>query len=177
MALTTAQQVRLRIQDPWRYGSEEALANGTASAFKLAQGAPYSTVISGSALAATQAGWSATGCAFNTALGLATFSSLPAGQTPFMFTYQWAVFSDDEVGQFTADGGTVRGAALMAVRTLRFNAPRRARWAAPDGTQVDDTQVMRALKELEDDLQAEIIRYEEGPAGDYTSWAEGQAEY
>ena len=72
------------------------------------------------------------------------------------------------------EGGTVAGAALQAVRTLRFNAPKRSRWAAPDGTTVDDSKVSQDLKDLEADLQAEVIRYVEGPAGDYASWANEQ---
>jgi hypothetical protein len=177
MSLTTAQQVRLRIQDPWRRGTEERHGDGRASGFQLAQGAPYSTLISATA-SVLVTGWSATGCTFDNALGYVTFSGIPSANTAVRFDYQWAVFGDDELGYFTAaGGGTVRGAALEAVRTLRFNAPKRARWAAPDGTQYDDTLAMRALKELQDDIEAETERYDEGPAGDYTSWAVNQEEY
>lgn len=177
MTLTTAQQVRLRIQDPWRYGEEMILGDGTASAFKLTQGAPYSTMVSATASLALPAGWSATGGTFDTALGRAIFATRPIASQPILVGYQWAVFSDDEIGYFTAVGGTVAGAALEAVRTMRFNAPKRARWAAPDGTQYDDTQASRALKELQDDLQAEVTRYDEGAAGGYESWAAEQENF
>ena len=177
MALTTAQQVRLRIQDPWRRGSEVQYGDSTASSFQLAQGAPYSTLISATASIVNN-GWSATGCTVDNALGYVTFSGIPSANTAVRFDYQWAVFSDDAVDQFLTDGGSVRGAALQAVRTLRFNAPKRARWAAPDGTQYDDTQTMRALKELEDDLKEELVRYgDEGAAGGYESWAASQEEF
>lgn len=177
MALTTAQQVRLRIQDPWRFGEEQLVGVGTASAFKLGQGAPYSTIVSATASIAQQGGWSATGCTFDTGLGRVTFSASPSVNQPLLMTYQWAVFSDDEIGYFTAVGGTVAGAAREAVRAMRFNASKRSRWAAPDGTQYDDTQAMRALKELQDDLEAEVARFDEGPSGGYESWASEQENY
>lgn len=171
MTLTTAQQVRVRIQDPWRRGSEVRYGDGLASSFQLAQGAPHSTLVSATA-SIVVTGWSATGCTFDLSLGYVTFSGIPSANTAVRFDYQWAVFGDEEIGYFTAaGGGTVRGAALEAVRTLRFNASKRARWAAPDGTQYDDTAAMRALKELEDDLQTEVVRYSEGPEGGYESWA------
>lgn len=180
MPLTTAQQVRLRIQDPWRFGEETLLGNGSGSAFKLQQGAPYSTLISatGSVFLPPPTGWTATGCTFDAALGRVAFSGIISANSAIQANYLWAVFGEDDIGFFTAaGGGSVAGAALQAVRALRFNAPKRARWASPDGTQYDDTQAMRALKELEDDLEEEVIRYEEGPAGDYASWAEEQENY
>ena len=180
MTLTTGEQVRLRIQDPWRYGEELRYGDGTASAFKLQQGAPYSTIISATAsvLLPAPTGWSATaGVAISTALGRVVFSGIISANTAWQANYLWAVFSDEEIAQFTADGGSVPGAALYAVRSLRFNAMKRSRWAAPDGTQYDDTMAMRALKELQDDIEAEVVRYEEGPAGGYASWAEQQENY
>jgi hypothetical protein len=177
MPLTTAQQVRLRIQDPWRRGSEVQYGDGIASSFQLAQGAPYSTLISATA-SVVNTGWSATGCTFDLSLGYVTFSGIPSANTAVRFDYQWAVFGDEEVGTFTAaGGGTVRGAAREAVRTLRFNALKRARWAAPDGTTYDDTAAIQALKALQDDLEEEIERFDEGPAGGYESWAVSQQEY
>jgi hypothetical protein len=116
MALTTAQQVRLRIADPWRYAQEVRAGDGTASAFKLAQGAPHSTISAASALVATTAGWSASGATFETALGLATFSGVISAQSAWMAAYQWAVFSDEEVGNFITAGG-------LTVPARRFSLP------------------------------------------------------
>jgi hypothetical protein len=175
MAPTLA-QVRLRIQDQWRYGEEIIPGDGTASAFKLSQGAPHSTLISATASVAVAAGWSATGCTIDNALGRAVFPTAISANSGIHYGYLWAVFSDAEIGEFTA-AGSLAGAALEAVRTLRFNAPKRARWAAPDGTQYDDSRVSRDLKELEDDLQEEVIRYSEGPEGGYESWAAEQGNY
>ena len=47
--LTTAQQVRFRIQAPWQRGEEIHYGDGIASGFKLAEGAPHSTLISATA--------------------------------------------------------------------------------------------------------------------------------
>src|SRR3972149_796687 len=126
MPLTIAQQVRLRISDRWRYASEVRYGDGSGSAFKLAQGAPFSNLNSGaSALVATTAGWSASGATFNTALGVLTFSA------------------------------SVPGAALEAVRTLMFDGLRRARWHAADGTIYDDTAALKHLADMQDRLEKE----------------------
>jgi len=173
--LTTAQQVRLRIQDPWRLAEEVRFGDGTASEFKLAQGAPFSNL---SALSAytfllPPTGWSATGATVDLALGLVQFSGVITAQTAWRAKYQWAVFSDDELGHFTAVGGGVPGAALEAVRALLFDGLRRAKWAAPDGTEYDDTNAQKHLREIEKSLLDEIER-SDGPQGGIDSWSEQQ---
>ena len=175
MALTTAQQVRLKIQDPWRFGEEDQFADGTASAFKMQQGAPYSTIISASA-SVYRAGWSATGGTWNTALGRVEFSSVLAGDARLHFNYLWAVFSDDEIGHFTAVGAGVNGAALEAVQTLMFDAWKRARWQTPDGTQYDDSRALDNLLKMQSALSAQVAE-DVGPAGGFESWAVSQENY
>jgi len=172
MTLTTAQQVRFRIQAPWQRGTEMHYGDGTASGFQLAQGAPYSTLISATA-SVINAGWSATGCTFDTDLGYVLFSGIISAQTAVRFDYQWSVFSEDEIGYFTAVGGGVPGAALEAVRVLLFDAQKRARWQTPDGTQYDDTKAIDLLLEMEKRLQTEVDRAD-GPAGGFESWSVGQ---
>lgn len=176
MALTTAQQVRLRIADPWRYAQEVRAGDGTASAFKLAQGAPHSNISAASAHIATTAGWSATGASFNTGQGLIVFSGVVSANSAWMAEYQWAVYSDEEVGNFlTASDSTVLGASLEAVRSLMFDGLKRARWMAPDGTQYDDTAALKHLNDLYDRLKEEQDVDTYGAAGGIESWGEQQA--
>ena len=175
MALTTAQQVRLRIQDNWRYAQEPRFGDGSASAFRLSQGAPYSTISGVALLVSTTAGWTATGGGWNTGLGLVTFSGVISANSAWQAEYQWAVFSDDEVGYFTAVGGTINGAAREAVKTLMFDNARRARWSSPDGTSYDDTKSMSDLRAMYDLLVTDDE--ETGPAGGIESWGEQQMNY
>lgn len=174
--LTTAQQVRLRIRDPWRYAEELRVGDASAAEFKLAQGAPFSTLSALSAYVFLPAptGWSATGGTFDTTLGLVQFSGIISANSAWRARYQWAVFSEDEVGHFTAVGGTIAGAALEAVRALMFDGLKRAKWAAPDGTEYDDTAAMRLLEKMEERLIEEI---RQDPAGGIESWSEQQAYY
>lgn len=171
--LTLAQQVRLRISDRWRFAEEMRYGDGLASGFKLAQGAPFSTISAASAYV-VNAGWSATGATIDTDLGLVTFSGVISANSAWRAAYQWAVFSDAEIGHFTAIGGTLAGAALEAVRSLLFDSLRRAKWAAPDGTEYDDTAAMAHLLKMEQRLQDEIDR-DDGAAGGIESWSEQQA--
>jgi len=172
MALTTAQQVRFRIQAPWQRGEEIRYGDGIVSGFQLAQGAPHSTLISATA-SIDNTGWSATGCTIDTTLGYVTFSGIISANTAVRFDYQWSVFSEDEIGYFTAVGGNVPGAALEAVRVLLFDAAKRAKWEAPDGTQYDDTKAIDLLLEMEKRLVAEVER-ETGPQGGWESFSIGQ---
>ena len=173
MALTTAQQVRLRISDRWRWAEEYRGGDGTALKFKLGQGAPFSNLSALSAFVPVAAGWSATGGTFDTGLGLVEFSGLVSANSAWRAEYQWSVFSDEEIGQFTAAGATIAGAALEAVRTLMFDSLRRAKWAAPDGTEYDDTAAMAQLRAMHALLLDESTR-DDGAQGGIESWAEQQ---
>jgi hypothetical protein len=175
MALTTAQQVRLRIQAPWQRGEEIQYGDGIASGFKLAQGQPYSTIISATA-SIVNTGWSATGCTIDESNGYVTFSGVISANSAVRFDYLWSVFSDDEIEYFTAVGGNVPGAALEAVRALMFDGLKRANWQTPDGTRYDDTRAIDLLKALEERLQAEVERAD-GPAGGFESWSIEQGNY
>ena len=177
MPLATADQVRLRISDRWRWAEEVRMGDGSASGFKLAQGAPFSHLITASAHVITAGGtWSATGATIDPSLGLVTFSGVISAQSAWRASYHWAVFSDDEIGQFTAVGGNVAGAALEAVRTLMFDSLRRSKWAAPDGTEYDDTAAQRQLLEMEKRLVEEVTRAD-GAVGGIESWSEQQGYY
>lgn len=175
MPLTTAQQVRLKIRDTWRRKSEEKYGDGTASSFQLSEGAPYSTIISATA-SVVNTGWSATGCTVDNSLGYVTFSGIVSANSAVRFDYLWAVFSDDEVSNFTAVRGTVNGAAVEAIDSLLFDASRRAKWAAPDGSQYDDTTTAALLLNMRDKLD-EQDKQDIGPQGGYESWAIGQGDW
>jgi hypothetical protein len=176
MPLTTAQMVRGRLNDPWRDGEETLLPSGSASSFKLQQGAPYSTLISATAsvFLPLPTGWSATACTFDLARGRVTFSGVISANSALQMNYLWAVFSDDEMAYFTAVGAGVAGAALEGVKWLMGDAWKRARWGAPDGTTYDDSKALDNLRKLYDTLLDETLGGQAGPEGGYESWAAEQ---
>lgn len=173
MTLTTAQQVRLRIQDIPQVFDIEWNANGSATEYQLRNGAAeYRNITSATAYIPVAGVWSATGAAFNTS-GYVAFSGVVSANSALRTRGVHSVFSDDEVGHFTAVGGTVAGAALEAAHTLQFDALKRAAWAAPDGTTYDDTKAIDALKALIDELKEEVN--DEGlAAGGFQSWSINQ---
>lgn len=174
MPLSQSQQLRLRINDKLRYGQEVRGGDALSQSFQLGQGAPFSTISAASAYVTAAAGWSATGATFDTALGVVTFATALPNNTQFKVDYQWSVFSEDEVTQLLADGGSVAGGALQAVRALMFDSLRRARWGAPDGTNYDDTMAMSQLKSLYDQLHEEV---RDDPAGGIESWTQQQKNF
>lgn len=178
MPLTTAQLVRNRISDPMRYDTEVLVGDGMRSTFKLRQGAPYSTLSASSytAYVSGSGGWTATGATFDPDLGLVTFSSVPAANTPLNTTYLWSVFSEDQLSIFTAEGG-IPQAALLAVKYLMGDYAKRGRWSSPDGTSYDDTTAMASLMQLRESLLDEIRGREIGPVGQFSSGPESQQDF
>lgn len=175
MPLDTAAQVRLRLNDVWRRGTEVQYGDGTASSFQLAQGHPHSVIISATASVVGVNGWSATGGTFDTAQGYVEFSGVVQVGTAVRFDYLWAVFGEDELALLTA-AGSVNAAVLQGVHILMGNAWKRARWAAPDGSTYDDTQAMNNLVKWRSALRAEAVE-DLGPVGGLESWAEEQEHY
>lgn len=174
MTLTTAQQVRGRIQDYPALFDYELLADGRSSSFAVAQGAAtVMNITSASAFVLAAGVWSATGAEFNTS-GWVTFSGVIPVHSAIRVRGVWSVFSDEEIGHFTAVGGSVNGAALEAVRWLRFDALKRAKWAAPDGSTYDDTAAIAALNKLYDDLRQEVAEADYSDGGSIESWSLGQ---
>lgn len=172
MTLTTAQQVRLRLADAPLLADVTRYGDGTATVFTLA----HTNLTSGTAyvpLGATA--WTATGATFN-ASGTVAFSGVISANSAFRVTYVHSTFSDDEIGHFTAVGGTVAGAALEAVGTLMFDAVKRARWSSPDGTSFDDTAAMSHLQALYDRLRVEQGEAAVG-SGSLDSWSVEQEHY
>jgi hypothetical protein len=151
MALTTAQQVRLRIQDQPTVADRTLYGDGLLDTFPL----PERNLTSGTAFVPLAAGWSATGATFN-ATGSVAFAAVISANSAFRARYVHSTFSDEEIDlMITAGGGSVNGAALEAVQTLMFDGLKRASWAAPDGTSYDDTAAMRLLNDLYGRLKEE----------------------
>lgn len=172
MALTTAQQVRLRIQDQPLRADDTYYGNGTADSFSL----PHANLTSGTAYVPVGGtAWSATGCTFDQT-GFVQFSSVIAADSAFRVVYVHSVFSEAEIGHYTAVGGSVAGAALEAVRALMFDGLKRARWMGSDGSQYDDTQAMRLLNDLHSALQTEVAQAQISQGG-FQNWSLEQEGY
>jgi hypothetical protein len=172
VTLSTADQVRLKIQDAPLLSDRTFYGDGTAATFLL----PHRNLQSATAyvpLGATA--WTATGCTFD-ASGQVAFSGVISANSAFRLTYIYATFSDTEIGQFTAEGGTVIGASIIACESLMFDAAKRARWSSPDGTTYDDTQAMQHLREMYLLLQATQSQDAIDPGG-HIGWGEGQGNW
>lgn len=171
MALTTAQQVRLRIQDLPAWFDVTRAGDGTAATFDI----PFRNLTSASAYVAPGGtAWSATGATVDPS-GVVSFSGIISANSAWKARGVHSVFSDDEVSHFTAVGNTVAGAALEAVHVLMFDGLKRATWAAPDGSEYDDTAALTQLKALYDTLKDEIAESQAGDGG-FASWALGQGD-
>lgn len=173
MTLTTLQAVRLKIQDPPIAQNLTLYGDGTATVFhmqhtNLSNGAAY---VPG----AGASSWSATGCAVD-ASGRFVFSTVISANSAFNVRYEHTNFSDDEVQQFLTEGGGVAGAAKAAVEALMFDAVKRARWMASDGSQYDDTAAQNHLREMHKILDEEVDKAAiEG--GGFGSWALNQVDW
>lgn len=171
MALDTGQQVRLKVQDIPTRVDAVYYGDGTANSFAV----PHRNLTSGSAYIPVGASWSATGATYN-ATGFVDFATAISANSAFRVVYVHSVFSDEEIGNFTAVGGNVNGAALEAVHALMFDSLKRARWQAPDGASFDDTMVIQALRDLHSALKAELA----GDAiaeGSIQGWGLSQGDY
>lgn len=161
MPLTTAQQVRLRVQDQPRVADVAYYGDGLRNTFAL----PERNLTSGTAFVSVAAGWSATGATFDPT-GSVAFSGVLSASSAFRARYVYSTFSDDEIDtMITAGGGSVNGAALEAVQSLMFDGLKRASWAAPDGSRYDDTAAMKLLTDLYDRLKVEQAEAAVGQGG------------
>ena len=173
MALTTAQQVRLKIQDQPLIADDVYTFDGMSTGFTL----PHRNLTTASAYVLDAGGqWSATGAAFD-ASGFVAFNTALASATGFKVHYTHSTFSDDEVDtMLTAGGGSINGAALQAIEDLMFDGLKRSIWRAPDGTEYDDTKAMALLNQMYDKFKQEEL--EDGIlSGGLASWSENQADY
>lgn len=172
MTLTTADAVRLRIQDQPLLADVTRAGDGTASAFLI----PQRNLTSGTAYVPIGAtAWSATAATFD-ATGMVSFSGVISAASAFRLTYVYSVFSDSEIGQFTAVGGNVNGASLEACLTLMFDGLKRAAWAAPDGSTYSDVAAMSLLRDIYSALKAEQVQDAIGNGG-VVGWSENQGSW
>jgi hypothetical protein len=145
VTLTTAQIVRLKIQDQPTLFDHTYMGDGTAQYFAL----PNRNLTTASAYIPIGAtAWSGTGASFDPTGGQVQFSGTISANSAFRITYVFSTFSDDEITQFLTDGGSVNGAAIEACVALMFDATKRASWAAPDGSTFNDTQAQQHLREM-----------------------------
>lgn len=175
MTLTSGERVRLKIQDLPTRMDRQVLGDGTAVTFPL----PNRNLTSGTAYVPSPAGWATTAATFNTS-GLVTLTDRVSAGSALRFVYVCSTFSDAEVDQFIEDGQTVRGAAKEALESLMFDGLRRASWAAPDGSEYDDTAALKHLIDLYDRLNAEIKDDDQQAAtagGSADSWSLTQGNY
>lgn len=171
--LTSAQHVRSKVRDFPTWVDLTRYGDGTATRFGLA---PHTNVTAGSAFVPLNAtAWSATGCTYN-ASGFVDFSGVVSANSAVRLTYQYTVFSDDEISDFLSIGGTVLGAALEAVQALMFDALKASVWAAPDGTSYSNVGTQNHVRQIYEKLQEEQDR-QAIVAGSVTSWSESQGDY
>lgn len=163
--LTTAQQVRLRIQDIPTIYDTTLYGDGTADTFAFTQRNQTSATAFVPIGAGGGTAWSATGCAFDSTFGGVQFSGVISAQSAFRARYVYSVFSDDEIGTMITAGGGVRGASIEALQTLFFDSLKRSVWRAPDGSMYDDTAALAALRQLYDVLILEQAEDAVGQGG------------
>lgn len=172
MPFTTAQQTRIRISDPPTLEDKTYYGDGIAATFLL----PHKNLVSASAfIPVGGTAWSATGATFNPT-GSVAFSGVVSANSAFRVTYQYSVFSDDEIDYFVSAGGSVAGAALEAVHSLMFDGLRRAYWAAPDGSTLDDRGAQTHLRDMERQLVEELQR-DATVNGAMPSWSLNQGDW
>lgn len=171
MPLTTAERVRLKIQDAPTLGAGAGVGDGTAVTFAL----PNRNLTSGTAYLATTQGWSATGATFDPT-GTVTFAARISANSAFRVTYVYSTFSDAEIDEFLTTGGSVIGAAVEACEALMFDGVKRTSWSAPDGSSYNDTSAQAHLRELHAILTTQ--QGDEAAAGGSAgSWSLDQGNY
>lgn len=172
-SLTSGQRVRLTIQDPPIRADYTLIGDGTAASFL----APHTNLTSASAFVpgAGNSAWSATGFSYSLN-GEYSFSGVISANSAYRLTYTHTTFSDDEVDQFLADGGSVNGAALEAVKALIFDAVKRSRWMSSDGQSYDDTNAQTHLREMYEKFSRELEK-DATIAGGMASWSVNQGSY
>lgn len=169
MSLTILQQLRLKIQDMPIVENLTLYGDGITQVFGMA----HTNLTTASAYVPVGGtAWSATACSVD-ASGIYSFSGVISANSAFNVRYVHTTFSDDEVQQFYDAGGSVLGGALEAVEALLFDAVKRARWMASDGTSYDDTSAQSHLQKMHEILSTQVEAESSG-AGGFGSWALNQ---
>lgn len=164
MALTSAQQVRLGIQDQPRVARDTYTADGVSTGYQV----PHLNITTASAYVMAGGTWSATGATFVS--GEVLFGTAISANSAYQLHYTYSVFSDDEIDHMLSAGGnSINGARLEAVQTLMFDSLKRSRWQSPDGTMFDDTKAQDTLKGMYSAFKKELEEDAIGGGGIY-SW-------
>lgn len=172
MPLTDLQKVRTKIADVPIAENLTRYGDGTAVQFVL----PHLNPTTASAyvpLGGTA--WSATAATFDPT-GILTFTNVISANSAYNLRYIHTTFSDDEVQNFLDEGGSVIGAALAAVDALMFDAVKRSRWMASDGTSYDDTSSQSHLAKMHEIFEQQLTQ-EAGLSGAFGSWAINQGDW
>lgn len=172
--LTTAQQVRTKIQDYPARVIATYQGDGTALTFVL----PDRNLTTASAYVPSNglSAWVTTGATFDPTAGAVTFSTQVPAASAFQVDYFKSTFSDDEIDTFLTVGGSVIGAACQAMEALMFDSFKRSRWAAPNGQSFDDTEVLRQIGAMYGAFTAQ--RAQEAIAyGGFSEWGYNQGSY
>jgi hypothetical protein len=172
MPLPSSQLVRQRIQDEPLYANATYHGDGTANEFTL----PHRNLSSGSAFVPLGgAAWTPTAATFNPS-GTVTFSNVISANSAFNVRYVHSIFSDEVISSYLSAQGSIDGAALQCAYDLQFDAIKRAKWAAPDGSMLDDSQARETIREIIAAIQGKM-REEAISEGSIQAWSENQADY
>lgn len=169
MPLTDIQKLRLKIADPPVAENLTLYGDGTATVFKMMH---INLANAGAYVPAGGTAWSATGAAVDPS-GMFIFNNVISANSAFNVRYQRTNFSDDEIQTFLNDGGSVLGGSLQAIESLMFDAIKRARWMAADGSQYDDTAAQSHLRQMHDVISLQLEN-EVLSGGGFGSWAVNQ---
>lgn len=168
MALTSAERVRLAIQDLPRIADDIYSGDGLGKTYPL----PHFNITSGSAFLVNPNGrsWSGVpGATFTSGYVQFPGAGGIADGTPFRVRYTHTTFSDDEIGDFMERGNDVIGAQVLAIETLLFDSVKRVSWRSSDGAAYDDTAAQTLLATMHDQY---LQQRREGSlgAGGIISW-------
>lgn len=172
MPLSSAQQVRQRIQDFPRPFDSAYYADGISTRYHI--GTP--NLVSGSAY--VQPGgtaWSATGATFNSS-GFVDFSDRISANSAYRVVGVYTVFADDVIDERISALNSINAVALEFAYDLLFDGGKRGRWMSPDGSQWDNVGSLTAINSIIRHLELEIEK-EAIQGGGFWSWAETQSDY
>ena len=123
--------------------------------------------------AAPGTAWSATGATFDVT-GYVTLSGIISANSAFRVEYAHTVFADNVIDEYVSAEGSLIGAALLCAYDLQFDAIKRSRWMAANGSQFDDTNGAKVVDGIIARLEKQQAQEAMG-AGGFWSWAEEQA--
>ena len=139
MALTDLQLLRLRVADKARNFTEQAIGDGTAKIFQLANfpASSVSVYLDGVLQTLT------THYAISGDDGRLTMVSAPPNAAVVLVVGSASVFSDTELNDVLDRQGSVRDAVLEVLQILMVDAAKRIRWGTNQGLTVDESMMAK----------------------------------